>query len=73
MACKVNYTNKECADMHYTTGEAGTNATGAEPYDDEWFLTRRTLLSTEMFQRYMTHKPHYSKYLLNLIHFSTCL
>jgi hypothetical protein len=60
MACKVKYTNKECADMHYTTGEAGTNSTGAEPYDDEWYLSRPTLLPMEMFQRYVTHKPRHS-------------
>jgi len=28
MVCKVNYTDKECAEMLYTTGEAGINSTG---------------------------------------------
>ena len=28
MVCKVNYTDKECAEKLYTIGEAGTNSTG---------------------------------------------
>jgi hypothetical protein len=59
MACKVKYTNKECADMHYITGEAGTKSNGAEPLRDKWFLTLRTSLKTTIVQPYVTHKPRY--------------
>jgi len=30
MVCKVNYTDRECAEMLYTAGEAGTNSTGGQ-------------------------------------------